>query len=109
MRGKTVARKNAPTEVSRRKFLAGVAMTGAATAASATGEGKAAAVEAARPAATRPSTVAAQAELATQSVRVAPGTLPGDRKSTRLNSSHQISYAVFCLKKKKQIRELQGL
>src|SRR2546430_8312242 len=27
----------------------------------------------------------------------------GDRKSTRLNSSHsQISYAVFCLKKKKQ-------
>src|SRR5688572_32397775 len=28
---------------------------------------------------------------------------PGDRKSTRLNSSHsQISYAVFCLKKKKQ-------
>src|SRR5256886_16469048 len=29
---------------------------------------------------------------------------PGDRKSTRLNSSHsQISYAVFCLKKKKNI------
>src|SRR2546427_5791575 len=29
---------------------------------------------------------------------------PGDRKSTRLNSSHsQISYAVFCLKKKKRI------
>src|SRR5688572_31542671 len=29
--------------------------------------------------------------------------LAGDRKSTRLNSSHsQISYAVFCLKKKKQ-------
>src|SRR2546430_12876361 len=28
--------------------------------------------------------------------------LIGDRKSTRLNSSHsQISYAVFCLKKKK--------
>src|SRR2546427_9245774 len=28
-----------------------------------------------------------------------------DRKSTRLNSSHsQISYAVFCLKKKKDIR-----
>src|SRR6266496_5858598 len=27
---------------------------------------------------------------------------PGDRKSTRLNSSHvEISYAVFCLKKKK--------
>src|SRR2546430_10035124 len=29
----------------------------------------------------------------------------GDRKSTRLNSSHsQISYAVFCLKKKKQAK-----
>src|SRR5688572_32655965 len=29
----------------------------------------------------------------------------GDRKSTRLNSSHsQISYAVFCLKKKKKKR-----
>src|SRR5436189_4398723 len=28
---------------------------------------------------------------------------PADRKSTRLNSSHRcISYAVFCLKKKKQ-------
>src|SRR5258708_16976946 len=31
---------------------------------------------------------------------------PVDRKSTRLNSSHQIiSYAVFCLKKKKKKRE----
>src|SRR2546427_3688093 len=30
------------------------------------------------------------------------GSGQGDRKSTRLNSSHsQISYAVFCLKKKK--------
>src|SRR5207245_8370592 len=30
-----------------------------------------------------------------------PGLSPGDRKSTRLNSSHgSISYAVFCLKKK---------
>src|SRR5688572_31664879 len=29
----------------------------------------------------------------------------GDRKSTRLNSSHsQISYAVFCLKKKKSCK-----
>src|SRR2546430_13290427 len=29
----------------------------------------------------------------------------GDRKSTRLNSSHsQISYAVFCLKKKNTLR-----
>src|SRR2546422_8547360 len=32
-----------------------------------------------------------------------PGAAPGDRKSTRLNSSHgYISYAVFCLKKKKK-------
>src|SRR3989454_9270479 len=31
------------------------------------------------------------------------GSEPGDRKSTRLNSSHLvISYAVFCLKKKKK-------
>src|SRR2546430_12078397 len=31
-----------------------------------------------------------------------------DRKSTRLNSSHsQISYAVFCLKKKKKIHTRQ--
>src|SRR5256885_13244784 len=33
---------------------------------------------------------------------------PRDRKSTRLNSSHLvISYAVFCLKKKKQTHRLQ--
>src|SRR5438034_7696505 len=32
-----------------------------------------------------------------------PDTRNGDRKSTRLNSSHTvISYAVFCLKKKKK-------
>src|SRR2546422_3795469 len=32
-----------------------------------------------------------------------PGRWPLDRKSTRLNSSHgYISYAVFCLKKKKK-------
>src|SRR5690349_23847373 len=31
------------------------------------------------------------------------GRIAGDRKSTRLNSSHvEISYAVFCLKKKKK-------
>src|SRR2546429_1656951 len=34
----------------------------------------------------------------------AGGSLAEDRKSTRLNSSHgYISYAVFCLKKKKRI------
>src|SRR2546430_11444650 len=35
---------------------------------------------------------------------------PRDRKSTRLNSSHsQISYAVFCLKKKKSPRTTSWL
>src|SRR5437868_11422223 len=34
--------------------------------------------------------------------------LSGDRKSTRLNSSHvSISYAVFCLKKKKEVQAVQ--
>src|SRR6266536_1970250 len=34
------------------------------------------------------------------------GRRSGDRKSTRLNSSHEwISYAVFCLKKKKKKKE----
>src|SRR5258707_2556923 len=40
-------------------------------------------------------------------LRIARSTMkrPGDRKSTRLNSSHaNISYAVFCLKKKKKIQ-----
>src|SRR3712207_7528786 len=36
-------------------------------------------------------------------VRELPDRVHGDRKSTRLNSSHaNISYAVFCLKKKEQ-------
>src|SRR5437763_10385095 len=35
---------------------------------------------------------------------------PRDRKSTRLNSSHRcISYAVFCLKKKKKTEETETL
>src|SRR5207249_8464212 len=38
-----------------------------------------------------------------------PPAPPGDRKSTRLNSSHvSISYAVFCLKKKKTDRRERG-
>src|SRR5258708_31552768 len=38
-------------------------------------------------------------------LRAAQGGSRSDRKSTRLNSSHQIiSYAVFCLKKKKTTR-----
>src|SRR5438067_12816471 len=40
-------------------------------------------------------------ELRVGDVLIVP---PGDRKSTRLNSSHvSISYAVFCLKKKNNI------
>src|SRR5437868_15522960 len=40
--------------------------------------------------------------FASDSTRAIPG---GDRKSTRLNSSHvSISYAVFCLKKKIKIK-----
>src|SRR5947209_11358255 len=36
-------------------------------------------------------------------IRVGAAAIQKDRKSTRLNSSHaNISYAVFCLKKKKQ-------
>src|SRR5438067_9251382 len=42
------------------------------------------------------------------SVLVNLGKLIGDRKSTRLNSSHvSISYAVFCLKKKIQIHRIR--
>src|SRR2546430_15518117 len=41
--------------------------------------------------------------------RLSPARLGGDRKSTRLNSSHsQISYAVFCLKKKKDTAAARG-
>src|SRR2546429_2688918 len=46
-------------------------------------------------------------EVSYQSSGVSPDpevTMQGDRKSTRLNSSHgYISYAVFCLKKKKKV------
>src|SRR2546427_8810522 len=46
-------------------------------------------------------------DSATGIVTAIPVPWPGDRKSTRLNSSHsQISYAVFCLKKKKTNRLL---
>src|SRR2546427_3916068 len=44
-----------------------------------------------------------RAEVARDPVERGEETTSGDRKSTRLNSSHsQISYAVFCLKKKKK-------
>src|SRR5688572_31817697 len=45
-----------------------------------------------------------RAQLTYMSARLTGPGAPLDRKSTRLNSSHsQISYAVFCLKKKKNI------
>src|SRR2546430_6926711 len=45
---------------------------------------------------------------ATENALMAAVAAPGDRKSTRLNSSHsQISYAVFCLKKKNEACSLQ--
>src|SRR3712207_7722039 len=50
-------------------------------------------------------------ELATwnRSIHGASGELGLDRKSTRLNSSHaNISYAVFCLKKKKDEATVTG-
>src|SRR3712207_7184629 len=47
---------------------------------------------------------AAPACHAARRARCAGGGAGGDRKSTRLNSSHaNISYAVFCLKKKKEL------
>src|SRR5688572_32244289 len=54
--------------------------------------------EGASPSSSEPATYGSHSGVyETISVRV-----PEDRKSTRLNSSHsQISYAVFCLKKKK--------
>src|SRR3712207_6866283 len=43
--------------------------------------------------------------VAVEQLAVAVKQLEADRKSTRLNSSHaNISYAVFCLKKKKIMR-----
>src|SRR5947208_11260986 len=44
--------------------------------------------------------------MAARATACAPTDSGSDRKSTRLNSSHQIiSYAVFCLKKKKEGRD----
>src|SRR5258708_16767961 len=45
-----------------------------------------------------------------QPVAPGAGVLRRDRKSTRLNSSHQIiSYAVFCLKKKIMVPAILGV
>src|SRR5436190_22026401 len=44
---------------------------------------------------------------AAEMTRLSVEPVDGDRKSTRLNSSHTvISYAVFCLKKKKKNRKI---
>src|SRR5688572_31854214 len=46
-------------------------------------------------------------EMAGEAARALVELSVGDRKSTRLNSSHsQISYAVFCLKKKKSSKNI---
>src|SRR2546422_7648407 len=52
----------------------------------------------------RPGTSAETSSICAGSRRSSDGSIErGDRKSTRLNSSHgYISYAVFCLKKKKK-------
>src|SRR5215813_15013583 len=46
-------------------------------------------------------------QVSVENARLRPQRL--DRKSTRLNSSHvRISYAVFCLKKKKKIKNIDN-
>src|SRR3989442_5880924 len=51
----------------------------------------------------RVNVVSRKIDSETRSFRRSAHFFPEDRKSTRLNSSHvRISYAVFCLKKKKQ-------
>src|SRR5690349_22402715 len=52
----------------------------------------------------------APAARGTRGAAAAPVADRRDRKSTRLNSSHvEISYAVFCLKKKKKIGINRGI
>src|SRR5437879_13688001 len=47
--------------------------------------------------------VCREAQFPVKNLVIGRGESCGDRKSTRLNSSHRcISYAVFCLKKKKK-------
>src|SRR3712207_8041732 len=56
-----------------------------------------------RPLRTGPATAPGPDREAAPQGRALTQPFGGDRKSTRLNSSHaNISYAVFCLKKKKQ-------
>src|SRR3712207_7612933 len=59
------------------------------------------------PRARRPGGGAAHAGLLRSAHRSGGPELQQDRKSTRLNSSHaNISYAVFCLKKKKPLEQV---
>src|SRR2546427_12845934 len=54
--------------------------------------------------------LAAQIPIARQDFLDMAAVMSRDRKSTRLNSSHsQISYAVFCLKKKKKKQSIQQI
>src|SRR2546426_9151891 len=54
----------------------------------------------------RNSTTASSSPRPRALLMLAPRSVSGDRKSTRLNSSHLvISYAVFCLKKKKKKKQ----
>src|SRR2546427_1728645 len=99
---KTMARKDPGPKADRRRFLTGVVAAGAATAMTPVRSADVAAQAPRVPSALPPSMHVAQAETGTpRELARRPGL--GDRKSTRLNSSHsQISYAVFCLKKKKK-------
>src|SRR5438552_8652700 len=55
-------------------------------------------------------TFGAVAFVSTLGMALGPWPSRSDRKSTRLNSSHQIiSYAVFCLKKKKKVNALDDI
>jgi acetolactate synthase I/II/III large subunit len=72
-----MARKNTGSGVDRRKFLAGAAIAGAATAIPGVKGARAADADQTAAFVKRPSTAAAQAELATTSVPASPGTLGG--------------------------------
>src|SRR5690349_23819403 len=55
-----------------------------------------------------PGTALARGRLLHQRLSLDRSKAVGDRKSTRLNSSHvEISYAVFCLKKKKKKKNIK--
>src|SRR3989442_11227266 len=66
--------------------------------------------ESGRPESARRSAACTRRGSAIRSGSFAPPLTPRDRKSTRLNSSHvRISYAVFCLKKKKKEHRVDSI